>query len=257
MRRVNRQRLCPVCEKHDWCLVAEDGSAAICARVSDGSTKRVGDAGWLHQLRPGAIPRPPRRVEAAARPAVDCEKLMQQYRERISRRQVAMLARALGVSAASLDRLSVGWDGEAFAFPMRDADGQVIGIRRRFSSGKKVCVPGSRNGLFIPEGLTGKGVLVICEGPTDCAAALDLGFEAIGRPNCNSKVRMTVRYAGGREAIVVADNDVVGIAGARILADALTARGSRVRVVVPPAGVKDLRDWARQGLTAGGLINAQ
>lgn len=50
MIRVNKQRLCPICEKPDWCMVAEDKSAAICARVSEGATKRVGDAGWLHVL---------------------------------------------------------------------------------------------------------------------------------------------------------------------------------------------------------------
>jgi len=48
MQRVSRKSPCPVCSKPDWCLVAEDGSAAICARISDGSVKKCGDAGWLH-----------------------------------------------------------------------------------------------------------------------------------------------------------------------------------------------------------------
>jgi DNA primase len=168
---------------------------------------------------------------------------------------MAMLGRALGVSAVSLERLGVGWDGEAFCFAMRDEQGRVIGVRRRFANGKKVCVAGSRNGLFIPNGLTGRGPLIVCEGPTDCAAALDLGLEAVGRPNCNSKVRMTVRYVGTRPVIIVADNDEAGIAGARILAEALAVRSSRVRIVVPPAGVKDLRDWKGKGLTARGLLH--
>src|SRR5207248_11062007 len=45
---VSRERPCPVCGKPDWCLVAEDGTAAICQRV--GSGKRCGEAGWLHRL---------------------------------------------------------------------------------------------------------------------------------------------------------------------------------------------------------------
>jgi len=47
MKRVNRETPCPVCGKTDWCLVSADKSAAICARVEEGSKKRSGDAGWL------------------------------------------------------------------------------------------------------------------------------------------------------------------------------------------------------------------
>ena len=50
MQRVSRKYPCPVCDKPDWCLVAKDGSAAICARISEGSVKQYGDAGWLHFL---------------------------------------------------------------------------------------------------------------------------------------------------------------------------------------------------------------
>ena len=64
-------------------------------------------------------------------------------------------------------------DTEAFCFPMRDDNSIIIGIRRRFGNGKKVCVVGSQNGLFIPAGIENASKLVICERPTDCAAALD------------------------------------------------------------------------------------
>ena len=59
--RVTRQRLCVICGKPDWCMVAADGSAAICQRIESG--KRAGQAGWLHRLtedRP-AIRLPPKR----------------------------------------------------------------------------------------------------------------------------------------------------------------------------------------------------
>ena len=42
-----RQNQCPVCLKPDWCLIAKDGNACICARIQ--SNQRVGDAGWLHK----------------------------------------------------------------------------------------------------------------------------------------------------------------------------------------------------------------
>ena len=254
MQRVSKTHLCPVCEKPDWCLYSEDGSAAICARVSEGSKKRVGEAGFLHVLGPG-LARPPvgrTRVRQTKRvtPKVDFGKLAKRYQARISRRQIAMLGRTLGVMAASLIRLGVGWDGEAFCFPMCDEYRRVIGIRRRLGDGRKLCVTGSRTGLFIPEEIDGSGPLTVCEGPTDTAAALDMGFSAVGRPNCNSKVKMTARYAGGRQVTIIADNDAVGIDGAKQLAKELAVRSRKVRIIVPPLGVKDLRDWKSKGLTA-------
>jgi len=257
MLRVNKAHPCPVCEKPDWCLYAEDGSAAICQRVQDGSIKRSGDAGWLHVLTEDTAKRFEARSKRLLRserkrydgPKVDFVKLSRDYRQRISRRQVDMLAKTLGVTAMSLVRLGVGWDGEAFCFPMCDESGRVIGIRRRFGNGRKLCVKGSTNGLFIPEGVNGNGPLVVCEGPTDTAVALDMGFDAVGRPNCNSKVQMTVRYVGTRQVTIIADNDVAGIDGAKRLARELAVKGRKVRIIVPPLGVKDLRDWKNKGLT--------
>jgi len=66
--------------------------------------------------------------------------------------------------------------------------GKIIGIRRRLPNGRKISLTSSKTGLFIPADLSPEGLLLICEGPTDTAAALDLGFAAIGRPNCNSCV---------------------------------------------------------------------
>ena len=64
---VSASNPCPVCRKPDYCLVALDGTAAICPRVEAGSVKRCGDAGWLHRLTdppPGAPakkpPKPPK-----------------------------------------------------------------------------------------------------------------------------------------------------------------------------------------------------
>ena len=84
----------------------------------------------------------------------------------------------LGISANSLKRLRVGWDGKAFTFGMSNDFGKIIGIRRRFPNGSKVSLKGSKTGLFVPTGLSHEGSLLTCEGPTDTAAALDLSFDA-------------------------------------------------------------------------------
>ena len=54
MKRSNRDNPCPICKRSsDGCLYAEDGVAAICVRIPEGSVKRAGQAGYLHILKPG------------------------------------------------------------------------------------------------------------------------------------------------------------------------------------------------------------
>lgn len=259
MIRVNKNRRCPVCGKPDWCLIAEDRSAAICARIEQGSFKRAGDAGWLHVFDKGHQKRNeelrmknPERISGYHRPAIsnrpiDFGRMAEVFASRCNDYQLWFLSNILGVTPRSLRRLGIGCSAGGFTFPMSDEHGRIIGIRRRFDNGKKNCVKGSKNGLFIPAGIEDTPRLVICEGATDCAAALDLGYAAIGRPSCNSKVAMTVRYVRRRPVIIVADRDTAGIRGAQKLAEALLQNGSDVRIVLPPPAYKDLREWKESG----------
>ena len=106
---------------------------------------------------------------------------------------------ALGVSVESLRRLGVGWSAKhrAWAFPMSNAAGDVLGIRLRLPGGKKLSVKGGKEGLVhsrrgplrLP---SGRLLLLIAEGPTDTAALLDLGFSAVGRPSCTGGVKLLV-----------------------------------------------------------------
>jgi len=257
MQRVSKQNPCPVCGKPDWCLIAEDGSAAICQRITEGSAKRCGDAGWLHILEDrhnGHRLRVNRRrvmksVSIGGEQSRDFRQLAKQYQEQLMTKQLDVLTDSLGVSVESLKRLNIGWDGKAYTFPMSNDFGKIIGIRRRFPSGRKVSIKGSKTGLFIPRGLSTDGFLLVCEGPTDTAAALDLGFSAIGRPNCNSKVEMTANLVKGRIVVIVGDNDKVGHTGSERLARILSLFCPSVKIVYPPGGTKDLRQWLKAGLS--------
>jgi len=48
--RVTRNNPCPVCSKPDWCLVAQNGKAVICARIESDKPAGTKGAGWLHHL---------------------------------------------------------------------------------------------------------------------------------------------------------------------------------------------------------------
>jgi 5S rRNA maturation endonuclease (ribonuclease M5) len=164
-------------------------------------------------------------------------------------------AESLGLTIESLQRLKVGMQGyqhRVWTFPMRDGDGQITGIRLRLQSGRKLSVKGSKSGLFIPDGLSG-GRLVICEGPTDTAALLDLGFDAVGRPSCSGGVthlRKLLQRLRPSSVVVVADSDPQGQNGAEKLAMDLLAYSPIVKVIVPPNGTKDARAWKNAGDTS-------
>jgi DNA primase len=172
----------------------------------------------------------------------------------------------LSVGAESLVALGIGWaPGDelarlglhglagALSFPMRDADERVIGIRLRLASGRKLAVPGSKNGLFIATRLIDYiDRLLVSEGESDCAALLDLGFTAVGRPGCTSCARQLARLVHRVQpnaVIIVADNDAQGIRGANDLGRRLRINCADVRIIQPPEHLKDARDWKRAGAT--------
>lgn len=250
--RATRGRPCPVCGKPNWCLVAEDGSRAICARVE--SERRAGEAGWLHVMHTSGPPVRRRRtvtVQVQHADFTTAALTAAEFLDPDGPSGVADLAVSLGVSARSLTRLHVGWNGWAWTFPMKDARGATIGIRVRRPNGDKLAVKGSRQGLFIPDGIEPIERLLVVEGPTDTAAALDLGFDAIGRPSCSGGVELVrncVAHAQAKDVVVFADADGPGRAGAASLAKQL-APFVRVRVAEPPGLHKDLREWLRAGAT--------
>jgi hypothetical protein len=256
-RRVSRGRLCPICERPDWCLIAADGSAAICARIE--SPKLCGEAGWLHRLRADWRPAcyPVRTFTlSGAGSRLDLERLATDWQSAAAPDRLDRLARSLGLSPGSLRRLGIGWSAAhgAWSFPMQDAASSVLGIRLRREDGRKFAVRGGREGLFLPAGgLEKGGQLFICEGPTDTAALLDLGFaDVAGRPSCAGGVRLLVelvQLCQPAAVVIVADSDGPGLCGADKLASVLVAYTPAVRVIAPPAGIKDARAWLQAGAT--------
>jgi len=152
------------------------------------------------------------------------------------------------MTTQSLLALNCCWASphKAWAFAMRDGYGNMVGIRLRTESGKKFAVPGSHQGLFIPKDKWDK-MLMLTEGPTDCAAAIDLGYWAIGRPSCSggvSEVITFVKQRKVRRAVIVSDNDSPGVLGAAELQRRLPCSSC---ILVLPA--KDVRAFVGLGGT--------
>lgn len=218
--------------------------------------------------------KPPSHREPLPAPKpLDVRGIIKRWQENTQPQHWQQLADDLGVSAEAVMLLSAAWAGwhhclgckkpkQAWAFPMKDARRCECGIRLRFPEcGHKQAVKGSRSGLFVPLVLSGEGPLMIVEGPTDAAAAIDLGFDVIGRPSCNDGDAMLVEFcrASQRDVVILANLDkpkerpdgsklYPGQEGAMKLADQLVGVVKSVRIIYPLSG-KDARQWKAAGAT--------
>lgn len=277
-RRVSRREPCPVCGKPDWCGVSSDGAACHCMRVE--SPRPCAGGGWIHFLAERRDFAPRRGPKPPVRPRLfDAERAMACFRAEFERPDgggdlfdsLAEIGRDLNLRPADVDRLEVGRSAfhRAWAFPMRDGAGRVVGIRlREYGGSRKWSVSGSRDGLFhdpslaptesYANGTRGREIVVV-EGATDCIAGYALGLPCVGRSSCGAgadALRALCARLSVSRVTVVADNDRhrlrpdgtpwrPGVDGARALAASL---GRAYRIVTPPK--KDLREWLYAGLTA-------
>ncbi len=284
--KVSKREPCPVCGHTDWCVVSNDGGTAICFRTE--SDRPHDKGGWVHVLK-RTLPPPRRNFAPVRRPRpqlIDMERVMQGFWREFGDPKDAgdynalwCLSEDLWLDSDALRRLTPGRSQfyKAWAFPMRDGDGKVVGVRlREYAGGRKWSVSGSKDGLFydpemaadeaVSHGVRGREI-VICEGATDCAAGYSIGLATVGRSSCNTGAdhlkRLCERLHVSRVTIVT-DNDRFkervtrtqggapvrtvwrpGIEGAERLAHDL---GRMYRLVTPPK--KDLREWLYAGLTA-------
>lgn len=264
--RVSRQHPCGICQKPDWCTVGEKGWC--CMRVESPHTLKNG--GWFHPFEGGQVPVPePRKKNLPPVPqSINPAKLLREWWTAGNTIQLSpvALAQSLGVRSEALASLGCVWapPHRAWAFPMRDGYGEIVGIRLRSDDGRKWAVRGSKQGIFIPD-TPPQSVVYLPEGPTSTAAALTLGLYAIGRPSCStggSELKVALKRLGVRQAVIVADNDdrwnedlkrflKPGLDGAEKLA---TELGIKSIVWTPPT--KDIREFLQQGGTAE-LVRSQ
>jgi hypothetical protein len=261
--RVTRAEPCGICEKPDWCT--RGGKGWCCMRVE--SPKMLRNGGWYHPFDATAtahpLPPPPRRLKVSPpAPAPDFGAIMEGYwaanREPgEAADQLREEAERLGVSVRALQWLGAAWapDRRALAIPMYDATDynghRPVGVRFRTPAGKKFAIPGSTSGIFYPYGamhtLSPFARLYFCEGPTDTAAALDMGCFAVGRPACRGAetfIASVLEQLAPDEVVIITDNDSAGLQGTR---DLLRHIRTRKKILVPPG--KDLRRFRQDGGT--------
>lgn len=248
---MERTPSCAVYPDHFYCFgCATGGDQFNYVMKRDG----CGFKEAMAKLNGGAFVRqyhaPIRTVTKKTDSSPDFESMMKTWMESTSDSQMSHLshfANTLNVSPESLRSLGCAWAPtyQAWAFPMSNGCGKIVGIRLRREDGLKFAVKGSHDGLFVPVFMEPITRLFITEGPTDCAAADSMNLDAIGRANAlsNACIDQCVEFVARnkpREVVVVADNDEVGKVGARKLRQALTAKS---RQLLFPT--KDFREFLR------------
>lgn len=260
--RVTKRCRCPVCGEDSGCVVSADGAVALCMRIP--SEKEIECSGvgtcYRHKLDETVVdirrlPKP--KSLTPKKPPRMLVEILAGYAEQTRGSMIGILASSLGVTEASLKALGAVWSGSAWAFPMRDQRGVIVGIRYR-GKGAKWSEMGSKSGLFYRLPWRHSGRVYSVEGPTDCAAMLDLGVCVVGRPAAMGCEDWVAAMTVGRELVIIADRDKTrtapngakvnaGLDGAERLKAACAPTAKWVRVIRPPAGCKDVRDWAKRG----------
>ena len=166
--------------------------------------------------------------------------------------ELAELSAQLGVSVESLATIGYRRVRDEWHNAERDAGGEVIGASRRLPDGSKKAAAGRKRGLAMPwplppyAGTSRDDPILVVEGGSDAAAGLDLGFCTIGRPSATGGAALLCTLLGSLHVVIVGENDSgAGRKGAESIGAALSSIAASVRVIYPPAGVKDLRQWLR------------
>lgn len=276
---VTKREPCPICQRHDNCKVADDGTKVWCGRQPHGAIKGPNAGGqFLHILGDGR-PRPeyvhPSHRKRATKGPEHWGPLAAQL-HRDGSAQLHELADLLGVDESALVALRVGRGvldaTDCWTFPERDATGQVIGINRRlvvaYADGKnKIQASGGSRGLtFTDNWYATPGDIHLVEGGSDTAALMTMGLAVIGRPsNCGGVDLLAelLRDHADRRIIVVGENDQKpdgrwhGRDGARRTAEGLAEKlGRPVCWSLVNASHKDARAFlqARGRGAAGDLL---
>lgn len=208
----------------------------------------VGNGGWFYRFEQPIKFYRTSPVKQEPTPEIDATVMMEVWLKKNQTDWLERESQHLGVSFESLVALQCAWANEhnAWAFPMRSGEGDIIGIRLRNSTGKKWAVKGSRQGIFIPQIPVGR-TAAVTEGPSDTAAAISLGLFAIGRASCSAgaeQLKVAFKRMGVHRTIIISDNDNPGIEGARRLALELKVPTC---LFIPPT--KDLREFLVLGGT--------
>ena len=159
-----------------------------------------------------------------------------------------------GLNDTTLRKRMLGWDGDRYMIPIRDAEGNLVNVRRYkpgATKDKMLNWPGygSAN-LYLPDNLTAD-VVLLCEGEMDALIGEQYGFATVtATAGAGTWQEQWSNAFTGKVVYIAYDNDTAGDAGARKVANHLRKVAAAVHVMrLPVAAKQDLTDYfVAQGL---------
>jgi hypothetical protein len=191
-----KRKPCPVCGHRDRCKdsTVHPNDLVLCFRESGGSVngfrriKRTGECSTY--IRVGSSADQGEDLVPTSRRQANLNDRAKRFSAAMPEERLQGIANELGVSAAALRALGVGWDGENPVFPEHDATNRVTAINARYPDGVKRVGHGQHRGLYIPDNLAAlPDPVLLVEGASDAAACLTMDLNAVGRPNNNGGSR--------------------------------------------------------------------
>jgi len=252
---------CPICGSSHYCTLNPADGIVKCTQVGDGSFSQKKDragVGFFHRHNFDGVTPPPQQQQN--RPVQNWDKAMGMSAT-APRRHLRPLSRLLGSSVDELKDWGVGYLTSrqlndmgtscnslgCWTFPMRDAQGKVVGLRLRNYDGFKYAVSGSRNGLFYhPQSLVKRASILIVDGASDSFVGWTKGLNIIGRPSSttgNPEIMEMFQWLKPTEIHQILDADTnANREHARDAANELISQYSYGSIFYPSKG-KDLREW--------------
>jgi hypothetical protein len=204
-----------------------------------------------------------KKEEAPATGKLPREELLEEYVDVLlgSRQHLRTMRERRGLNKETIEEFQIGWDGERFTIPVRDAKGRLLNVRRYDPSAKQAkdkmkswaVGTGSRQ-LFGSDILDSSDSVIITEGEMDCIIGRQHGLPTISHTagagswdnRWNEQFEHKVVY-------IVYDCDDAGRRGARKVAHALEIFAKEVHIIDLPLKGKgdDLTNYfVDQGYTA-------
>lgn len=275
--RVNdddeQRGFCPICEdpsssKSDSASYNFADGVFTCFSQCGGMTIRqlVNMMNQSGDFRPDKekVSKPPNtREPTVATNKLPREELLDQYVDALlgSRTHLRIMREKRGLTRETIEKFQIGWDGERFTIPVRDADGNLLNVRRYNPSAKQAkdkmkswaVGTGSRQ-LYGVDILEKSETVIITEGETDKLIGRQHGLPTISHTAGAGAwdERWNERFEG-KIVYICYDCDDAGRRGARRVARSLELFAKEVHIISLPlkGNGDDLTNYfVDQGYTA-------